>query len=369
MYIKIDDRSSVPAYLQIYTRLREDIVKRVYPCGSRLPSKRIMAAESGTSIITVEHAYALLCDEGYIESRERSGYFVIFNPNDGFASFSERPASHTVHDEAFDAESKFPISVLTKTMRQVITDYPEEMLIKSPGFGLDELRETLCRYLVRNRGIHADIDQIVIGAGSEYLYGMLALFFGRGKIFALENPSYGQIERVYRASGIVCELLPLGPDGILSSALAATNADVLHISPYRSFPTGITASASKRYEYLEWAKSNDRVIIEDDFESEFSVSSKPEESLFMQTSHENVIYMNTFTKTISPALRVGYMVLPKRLADSYAEKAGCFSCTVPTFEQLLLCELIGNGDFERHINRVRRARRKARGKPDNQRET
>ena len=152
--------------------------------------------------------------------------------------------------------------------------------------------------------------------------------------------------------------LPLAKNGIESSALKSCSADVLHISPYRSYPTGVTASASKRHEYIRWAENGNRYIIEDDFESEFSVSKKPEETLFCHSSGDNVIYMNTFSKTISSSLRVGYMVLPKRLAGEYEKRLGFYSCTVPTYIQIVLAELIANGDFERHINRVRRKKRK-----------
>ena len=178
-------------------------------------------------------------------------------------------------------------------------------------------------------------------------------------VYAIESPSYEKIEQVYRAAGVKYEPLPLSDDGIDSAALAKTKADVLHTTPYRSFPSGVTASASKRHEYIRWSDKSDRFIIESDYDSEFSVSAKPAETLFALADRDNVIYLNTFSETISPSLRVGYMVLPKRLVKTFDEKLGFCSCTVPTFEQLVLTELIGNGDFERHINRVRRAMRKA----------
>ena len=140
-------------------------------------------------------------------------------------------------------------------------------------------------------------------------------------------------------------MLPLSHDGIDSAALAKTKASVIHTTPYRSFPTGITASANKRHEYIRWASKKNRIIIEDDFESEFSVSSKPEDTLFSLSCDDNVIYMNTFSQTISPALRVGYMVLPKQLVDEFDKKLGFYSCTVPTFEQFVIAELINSGDF------------------------
>ena len=153
-------------------------------------------------------------------------------------------------------------------------------------------------------------------------------------------------------------MLPLGADGIKSAALRASRADVLHITPYRSYPSGITASASKRHEYLRFASSGDRYLIEDDFESEFSMSKKAFDTLFGSSPDQNVIYMNSFSKTVSPALRVGYMVLPRRLLPQFEKTLGFFSCTVPTYIQLVLAELIDGGDFERHINRVRRHKRK-----------
>ncbi len=243
-------------------------------------------------------------------------------------------------------------------MRRVISAYGEALLDVSPNLGCIELRGAIARYLARNRNIYVDIDQIVIGSGAEYLYSLIVGLLGQSRTFALESPSYEKIEQVYRTFGVACDLLPLVADGIDSSSLRNTQASVLHITPYRSFPTGITASASKRYEYLQWAAQPNHFIVEDDFESEFTVSRKPEETLFSMTDHDNVIYLNTFSKTISPSLRVGYMVLPKRLVGVFSERLGCFSCTVPTFEQYVLAELIERGDFERHINRVRRAKRK-----------
>ena len=205
------------------------------------------------------------------------------------------------------------------------------------------------QYLARNRGINVEIEQIVIGSGAEYLYRLIVDLLGRDKIYAIESPSYQKIEQVYRAAGVKYEMLPLCNDGIDGAALAKTDADVLHTTPYRSFPTGVTASASKRYEYIRWSEKGERFIIESDYDSEFSVSSKPTETIFFLSDQDNVIYLNTFSKTIS---------LPKRLVEPFNDRLGFYSCTVPTFEQLVLTELINNGDFERHINRERRKKRR-----------
>ena len=360
------------AYMGLYELIKEDIVDGVYPYGGKLPSKRVLAVETGFSVITVGTAYDLLCDEGYIEGRERSGYYVIFRKEDGFAKnvparfsgmeqMTERMDDGKEMTESADGSMAFPYSVLAKTMRRVMSDYAEAVLDPSPNIGRAELRDAIKQYLSRNRDIHVDSSQIVIGSGAEYLYNLIVGLLGSGKIYALESPSYDKIEKVYNKAGALCDLLPLGPDGIESSALTRTKAEVLHVSPYRTFPTGITATASKRHEYIRWAKTGGRYIVEDDFESEFSVLSKPEETLFALSEDNNVIYINTFSRTISSSLRVGYMVLPRHLAEKFQKELGFYSSTVPTFEQLVLAYLISGGDFERHINRVRRNKRKSHG--------
>ncbi len=355
----IEKNSTLPAYQQLYRQIRNDIIQNVYPFDAKLPSKRLLADETGLSIITIEHAYALLCEEGYAQSRQRSGYYVSFRPGDGFAAVEDSvsPITHFAATGNSEAHS-FSYPLLARTMRKVLSDYGDAILEKSPNEGCFILREEIRRYLLRSRGISADTVQIIIGSGSEYLYGLISSLLGRERIYAIESPSYHKIQQVYEACNVTTETLPLGGDGIESRALNATRADILHITPYRSFPSGVTASASKRHEYLRWAEKEGRYLIEDDYESEFSVSRKAEETLFAHTKKENVIYMNTFSNTISPSLRVAYMVLPKALAAAYKEKLGFYSCTVPTFEQYVLAQLLSGGDFERHINRVRRQKRK-----------
>lgn len=356
----IEKNSTSPAYLQLYKQIREDIVRMIYPFESKLPSKRLLADETGVSIITIEHAYALLCEEGYAEARARSGYYVSFRPGDGFVAAANSDLHIPLRPSVSSgvAANNFSYPLLARTMRKVLSEYGDAILEKSPNCGCDLLREELRKYLMRSRGISADTSQIIIGSGSEYLYGLITSLLGREKIYAIESPSYHKIQQVYEACDVTVEMLPLSGDGIESRALQATKADILHITPYRSFPSGVTASASKRHEYLYWAEKDGHYIIEDDYESEFSVSRKAEETLFAHTKKENVIYMNTFSNTISPALRAAYMVLPVQLVPVFEEKLGFYSCTVPTFEQYVLAQLLASGDFERHINRVRRKKRK-----------
>lgn len=376
-------------YMQLYRKLREGIIEGAWPYGSRLPSKRTLAAENGISVVTVQHALSLLCDEGYAESRERSGVFVIYRAGDLYAlpkdkarSAYSRPAvsgassllppatengpgteentnSKGEAQETSSAEDvpHFPFSVLARAMRKVLAEQAENLLVKSPNNGLPMLKEALAAYLMRSRGIRVSERQIVIGSGAEYLYGAVVQLLGRERLYALEDPSYDKIRRVYEMNGARTEFLAMGSDGILSSALEQSRAGVLHVTPYNSFPSGVTASASKRAEYIRWAAARGAYVVEDDYDSEFTLLSKPEDTLF-SLDPSRCLYLNTFSRSIAPSLRAGYLVLPEQLVPVYEERSGFVSCTVPVFEQYLLAELIGSGDFERHINRVRRQRRK-----------
>lgn len=355
----VNPNSDSPLYIQLYEQLKRDIITGIYQTGEKLPSKRLLSQDAGVSLITVEHAYSLLCEEGYAEAHERSGFLVTFRTDDGFAP-PHKDEESPVAKQVIDTETPpFPFTVMARTARRVISAYAETILAPTPVYGSMELREALATYLKRSQGVDVTPDQIVIGSGAQYLYSLLVLLLGKDRCFAIEHPSYERIQQVYEAHDLDIDLLPLGPDGIDSRSLAQTNASVLHITPYRSFPTGVTATASKRHEYVRWACADkNRYIVEDDYESEFSVASKPAETVFSLSPEDNVIYVNTFSKTISPALRMGYMVLPQRLTTAFDEKLGKLSCTVPTFDQLVVAQFIENGDFARHINRVRRAKRK-----------
>ena len=354
MNYHIDRGAAQSAYLQLYRRLRDDVVSGAYPYGGRMPSKRQLAEDAGVSIVTVEHAYAILCDEGYLESRERSGYFVAYRAGDCFPGAREpRPRA----PEPRAAEETFPFSVLARTMRRVLSDYGESLLVKSPNNGCAALRQAIADYLARSRGVRVKPSQIVIGSGAEYLYGLIVQLLGRERVYAVEQPSYEKIRRVYRAQGVEVETLRLGADGVRTDELLRARATVLHVTPFHSFPSGVTASACKRAEYVRWAQERGGYVVEDDFDSEFSLSSKAEDTVFSLEPERSVIYLNTFSKTVAPSIRVGYMVLPPALSEAFERAAGFCSCTVPLFEQYVLAELLRSGDFERHLNRVRRRRR------------
>lgn len=358
MKYNINKNSNKSAYMQLYEQLRRDIVKGIYPFGAKLPSKRLISEETGISVITAEHTYSILCDEGYVEARQRSGYFVIYRESD-FISHNESVsyiAEKTSNKHI--SGSNFPYSVLAKTMRKVLIDYGDNILIKSPNQGCIELRDAVCTYLARCNGMTIKPEQVIIGSGAEYLYSLIVQLFGNDKTFAIENPSYDKIRKVYSSNGACCDMLKLGTNGINTSELERTTATVLHITPFNSFPSGVTANASKRAEYIRWAEKRNGYIIEDNYDSELTVSKKNEDTVFSLSNEGNVIYLNTFSKTVAPSIRVGYMVLPEKLLPIFKEKLGFYSCTVPVFEQYVLSQLLNNGDFERHINRVRRVRRK-----------
>jgi len=363
MNYSINKDDNKPAYLQLYYILRESIIAGDYEYGDKIPSKRTIAADAELSLVTVEHALLMLCDEGYLESRERSGLFCIYrdsdfqgtpiNIKDDFAFIQEERIIESV-----GSDFTFPFSVLAKVMRRVLSDYGERILEKSPNNGHAFLREEICLYLARSRGIHVKENQIIIGSGAEYLYGLIAQFFGSDHIFALEEPSYGKIRKVYESYGITCRGFDVSAEGIDVDSLERSDADIFHVTPFDSYPSGANATVTKKREYLSWAGRNGGFIIEDNYASELTVSKKMEDTLYSMTRNGNVIYVNTFSKTIAPSLRAGYMILPENLIEDFNRKLGFYACPVPVFEQLVIGQLLAGGDYERHINRVRRRKRR-----------
>lgn len=368
-------------YALIYENLRANITDGTIKYGEKLPSKRAAADSFDASVITVEHAYELLESEGYIESRPRRGYFAryvadgilaekesdfpfpeefaIENQTDGNdASAKGTNAKNANAKDANAKKERFPFGIYASAVRAVLNDLGDKITEKTNGSGAPALKSAIKNYLKTSRDVHADENRIIIGAGAEYLYGVIAKLFGAGETFAIETPSYGIIEKIYSLNDVKTEKLRLGTDGVLSEDLAACRAKVIHVTPYRSFPTGVTASASKRAEYLRAAKKIGAYIVEDDYESEFSLSAKLTETLFKNTPDDNVIYINTFSKSVFPSLRLAYMILPEKLAAKYYEKFGDFSCHVPTLEQYVAAKIISDGSFARHVNRVRRTRKK-----------
>ena len=377
----LNNRKDKPIYEYICERIKEDIRNNIIGAGERLPSKRALAEHLGVSVLTIASSYQMLIDEGYVYSRERSGYFVcapeemasvsLGLPNISKRQGAESAAGPAVQIGAYEKTEPeknaaniltngpqgnigFQFAEYSKIMRRVISKYGSELLIKSPPLGCEILRKAISDYLLRYRGMSVPYSRIIIGSGSEYFYGMTVLLLGRDKIYGLENPSYEKIRAVYEANGARCDMLDMDLNGILTSELMRTKANVLHVTPFNSYPTGATANASKRYEYLAWARRVGSVIVEDDIDSEFAVGIKPVETIYSMDNDGLVIYLNTFSKSIAPSMRMGYMILPESLERLYIEKLGFYSCTVPVYDQYVLAEFISGGYFERHLNRTRR---------------
>ena len=349
-------------YYTLYRDVREDILRGKFKSGEKLPAKRVFAAELGVSVVTVQLAYEQLLAEGYISSRERSGYFVQ-NVNVQQAAEGSN-YSHNITEVGGQIQylidfvkgstpaSLFPFSVWAKLMRGVLADCGEHLLERVPCDGDGELKREIAAYLYRSRGIDVDPQYIVIGAGAEYLYGVIVQLLGRDKLFAVENPGYGTISGAYALNG--AQIIPVAVigTGISIDELHKSNADALHISPAHQFPTGVITPASTRSQIIEWARERDRYIIEDDYDSEFRLSGKPLHSLY-SLCPEKVIYMNTFSKSLAPSMRMGYMILPPALYAKFIEIFSSSANIVPLFEQKTLAAMLGGGYFERHINRLK----------------
>jgi GntR family transcriptional regulator/MocR family aminotransferase len=367
-----DDKSK---YYYLYTAIKDDILSGTLKKNQKLPSKRSLAEHLGVSLITVETAYQMLKEEGYIESRERSGYFVtelipvtkakrerrelnlLDEPCLSADLEKSKMETQEVETELEHEKNIFPESLYFKTVRSVLTEYGSKLLERSPNEGCIILRNAIAKYLLRYRGIFAQPEQIIIGSGAEHLYNAVVRLMGNEVIYGLENPSYSQIRKVYEGMGAKCEMLQMGAEGIESEELNRTRAKVLHVTPFHSYPSGVTATVRKRQEYLEWAKRSQGIVVEDDFDSEVFMPGKPIDTLFMTDDSQSGIYINTFSKSLSPSIRIGYMILPERLLGKYKETMGEFSCTVPVLDQYVLAEFIERGHFEQHLNRVRRHRR------------
>ena len=346
----------VPLYEALYRCIRQDILSGKLSAGDKLPSKRALAVHLEVSKITVETAYNQLLAEGYIASREKVGYFVeALHAQNAPSVWKEasQDANPSLIDLTGDSPSHFPFSVWSKLQREVMLDLGEGLLLPVHKQGLPALRNAIARHLNQFRGMQVDPDNILIGAGTDFLYNLLVQLLGREKCYGVEEPGYSKIQKIYEAAGASCNLLTLDKDGVDPEDLADTQ--VLHISPSHHFPSGIVMSSSRRQELLRWVnRKEDRWIIEDDYDSEFRFNAHPMPALHTLNGGEKVIYLNTFSKTLAPSIRISYMVLPGTLMDEFRRKLGFYSCTVPSFEQYTLERFISRGHFEKHINRMRK---------------
>ena len=368
----LDPASCRPLYEQIYSQIRSAIISGELPEGSRLPSKRALASHLKVSVVTVEGAYAQLLAEGYLRSEPKRGFFVQpFRPWTIQSEASAAPeACHPPerslrYDFATNAVdlSRFPFSTWARLMREVLSLEDSGLLSATHPQGAPELRQAIVRYLYDFRGIRASPEQVVVGAGSEYLTSLLFQLLGREGGYAVEDPGYYKFHRILSHEGALICPIPLDASGLRVDALRWSGARVAHVTPSHQFPLGTVMPVPRRQELLAWAlEREERYIIEDDYDSEFRFSGRPIPALQSLDTGGRVIYLNTFTKSLAPSLRIGYMVLPPKLLARYQEEFFFYSSTVPSFEQFTLARFLERGHFERHINRMRgvyKARRDA----------
>ena len=361
----LEQAGDMPLYEYLYDCIRKDILSGRLQAGEKLPSKRGLAAHLGISTITVEGAYGQLMAEGYCQSAPRRGFFVSavqslsVEKTDLLAKAkAETPKAKPEWLADFVSNSispeLFPFATWTRLLRRVVAEDAESLLARSPGFGVLPLRQAIADHLRSFRGLKVSAEQIVIGAGTEYLYNLLVQFLGRDKRFCVENPGYERVRKIYEACGADYVLAAMDAKGVRLEELERLQAQVLHISPSHHFPTGIIMPVSRRYELLGWAAArSERYIIEDDYDSEFRLTGRPIPTVMGIDVSDRVIYMNTFSKSLTPTIRISYMVLPEKLVEPFKEKLGFYSCTVSNFEQYTLAKFIGEGYFEKHINRMR----------------
>lgn len=348
----------VPLYEALYRCIRDDILSGVLQPGEKLPSKRTLAENLEVSKITVEGAYGQLLAEGYIRAEEKVGYFVESverMPRFQLPLSTPRiqPPAGDVLDLTGHGSARFPFSVWSRLQREVMLDYGEALLLPLANRGCLELREAVAKHLAQFRGMAVSPENILIGAGTDFLYNLLIQLLGRDKIYAVEDPGYAKIRKIYAAGGVTCVSAGLDDQGVRPEVLG--QAQVLHISPSHHFPTGLVTTVNRRLELLNWAAAGEeRWIIEDDYDTEFRFDARPKPAMQSLDRFGRVIYMNTFSKSLAPSFRISYMVLPPALMGQFQEKLGFYSCTVPSFEQYTLARFLGRGYFEKHINRMRK---------------
>lgn len=359
-------------YEQIYEYIKNEIRTGKLLAGEKLPSTRSLAEYLQVARSTVDTAYSQLLAEGYIEARPCKGYFVcrveeLFDLSDSWQgrAADEEKDRQTVIDKAVQMQydfsphaitmKYFPFATWKRITKEILVDANSEMFALGDARGDYELRETISRYLHSSRGVNCTPEQVIIGAGNDYLLMLLEKILGRHVPIAMENPTYKRAYQVFSSFAYEIETIPMDESGIRVEVLKESQARVAYIMPSHQYPTGIVMPIGRRMELLRWAEEKeDRFLIEDDYDSEFRYKGKPIPSLQASDRSGKVIYIGTFSKSIAPAIRVGYLVLPRQLLTRYQESCGFFASTVSRIDQRILNEFIKNGYFERYLNKMRK---------------
>ena len=361
------NKGSDSLYEYLYKCIKNDILLGNLGVHEKLPSKRSFAKNLGISVITVENAYEQLMAEGYIYSIPKKGFYVAdlrelnltktlsVSPSSTLLSFKEKvPYLADFTSNQTDSEI-FPFTIWARTMRELLNENQQQLMENPPCGGIMALRQAIADYLHAFRGMVVNPEQIIVGAGTEYLYGLLIQLLGDDKIYGIENPGYPKIAKIYDSMHVSYSAIDLDEHGVCIYSLEDHQIDIMHLSPSHHFPTGIITPISRRYELLGWAsKDENRYIIEDDYDSEFRFTGRPIPTLQSIDTAGRVVYMNTFSQTISPSMRVGFMVLPPRLLEQYRRELDFYSCTVPALDQHVLARFLDQGHYEQHLARMRK---------------
>lgn len=373
----LEQRGEASLYEYVYQQIRDDIVAGRIAAGEHLPSKRAFASHLGISVITIENAYSQLLAEGYICSKPRRGYYACELPEAPVLASAETdldrdsaPAGLNAHDAGKQPEQFAPLSpsaleaahLWQSALRATLTSEDErEIFSPAPAQGTARLRCAIAHHLRGTRGMNVNPDNIVIGAGAQLLDTILVQLLGADKTYAVEDPGYLRLTRIYQAMGCEVRHVPLDGEGVNLGELLDAGADVLHLMPSHQYPTGLVTSIARRYALLSWAAERPgRYLIEDDFDCEFRLAGKPIPALASIDAAQSVIYTNTFSKSLSSALRLAYMVLPDDLMERFRRELGFYASSVSSVDQVALARLLESGDYERHVNRVRVRAREAR---------
>lgn len=348
-----------PLYQQLYGWLAGEIAAGRLKAGEKLPSKRSAAANLGVSLNTVETALGMLIAEGYLESRPRSGVYVAdvspLIPAPRPTAAAPDPAPGRRWDYSFSTSgvdvSLFPQKIWARISREVAADAPA-LLNHGPAEGEQELRSAIAAYLHQLRGVQCTPDQILVGAGMEYLLGLLAPLLG-GRV-AFEQPGYPKARRILENGGVQIADIPLDRSGLQVGLLEHSGASAVYVTPSHQFPTGATMPFGRRLDLLRWAAADPaRLIVEDDYDSEFRFDGKPVPSLQGLDPHGQVVYVGTFSRSVAPGIRIGYLVLPPSLLALWRERFAGYSCTVSRLEQQTMARFLSGGHFTRSLNRAR----------------
>ena len=384
MTIRLQTNGKKRLYEQIYEHIRQEIKEGKLLAGERLPSTRSLAEYLQVARSTVDYAYDQLLSEGYIEAKPYRGYFVcsteeLLGLEQGLAADAEAEKDAVQEPPAvwqggrdtvlyagketprYDFSpngidmSGFPFGVWKRITRNILNDGNSELFSQGEAQGDYDLRLTISRYLHSSRGVNCSPEQIIVGAGNDYLLMLLEKILGRHVRIAMENPTYKRAYRIFQSFAYRIVTVDMDESGMKVSRLRKENVSAAYVMPSHQYPTGVVMPIGRRAELLRWANEEaDRYLIEDDYDSEFRYRGKPIPSLQASDEYGKVIYIGTFSKAIAPAIRVSYMVLPKSLLQKYREECYFYSCTVSRIDQRILNEFIRDGYFERHLNKMRK---------------